>query len=84
MAEFIINPHSVELAHPRFRVRVCEYLRFWILHISVNGHAKTAFRLVCPKYSEIVNTETAVIPFVGIVVLYNHFLCSCLINWFNQ
>lgn len=84
MAEFIIYPHTVEFAHPRFGIGVREQARLWILHVAVDGHAEAAVGFVGAEDSEIEHAENAVIPFVGIVVLYNHFLGKGLVNWLNQ
>lgn len=80
VAEFIIYPHTVEFAHPRFGIGVREQARLWILHVAVDGHAEAAVGFVGAEDSEVVDTETSVVLFVGVVVLDNHFLCGGLVN----
>lgn len=84
VAEFIIYPHTVEFAHPRFRVGVREYPGFGVLHVAVDGHSEATVGFVGAEDSEVVDTETSVISFVGVVVLDNHFLCGGLINRLYQ
>ena len=62
VAEFIIYPHSVEFAHPRFRVRVSEYPRRRVLHVAVNGHTQAAVGFISVEDSEVMDSETAVVP----------------------
>lgn len=84
MAEFIINPHSVEFAHPRFWVGVREDFSLWILHKSIDGHSQAAVGFAGAEYPEIEHAETAVVPFVGVVVLYDHLFGERFVNGLNQ
>ena len=40
-----------------------KYLSFWIF-LSIYSNAKTSIWFICMKYSKIVKTKTAIIPFV--------------------
>lgn len=79
VAEFIIYPHSVEFAHPRFRVRVREYPRRRVLHVAVDSHSEAAVGFIGVEDSEVIDSEAAVVPFVGVMVLDYHCLGERLI-----
>ena len=64
VAEFVVNPHAVEFAHPRFGIGMCEDSRFWILHESVDCHSEASLGFVSTEDTEIEHAEKAVIPFV--------------------
>lgn len=57
VSERVVDPHTIEFAHPRFRVRVREQVRFRVLHIAVHGDAQTIVGRIGSEYPEIVLSE---------------------------